>query len=242
MTVSISRSPELVEAVRLVVDYELEDVYTSLPGRVESYDPEQQKADVKPLVQRLIQDENGNDVLEPLPVIPDVPVAFLVSNSFGVTFPLEEGDLVVLWFQKSSIDNFLASDGNVDVSPDEFRRHDLSDAVAYPGIQVFDRIKARAESDQMVMGSNSGKGVLYFAEGSISAGAKDAGDAAALESKVQAELSAIQSTLSSLVTAFNTHVHSGVLVGMASSGPPVATATPPAAVNPTNSDVLKLDS
>jgi hypothetical protein len=150
-----SRSPELEELLTLAITSFLEDVHTGLPGRIEEYFPATQKADIKPLIKRRIVHEDGTELLEELPVIPDVPIAFDRTGKFFITFPLAKGDLVRLHFLERSIDNYLSGDGE-DTDPDEFRMHDLSDAIAVPGLYPFKRSIKDINGVNLVMGNDEG--------------------------------------------------------------------------------------
>lgn len=152
---AVSRSPELEELLRTAIEYYLQDTHTALPGVVEEYFPDTQRADIKPLIKRRIVHEDGSELLEELPIIPDVPIVFPRTNSFFLSFPIAKGDLVQLTFMERSIDNWLAGDG-LDTDPDEFRMHDFSDAVASPGMYPFKRAIKDINSVNMVLGNDEG--------------------------------------------------------------------------------------
>ena len=124
----------LVSAVKTAIKSFIRDVHTSVPGRIESYDPGTQTASVQPLVNQRIYNSQTREVkYEDHPVIPKVPVAFPSASGGGMTFPLEEGDPVVLVFSESPLDEWLAGDGITPVNPFSARKHDYSDAIAIPG-------------------------------------------------------------------------------------------------------------
>ena len=150
-----SRSPDDTELLNLAIESWLADVHTCMPGRVDSYDPETQSATVKPLIKRLIVHEDGSEALEELPPITDVPVVFLRSAGFFLSFPIQEGDLVTLHFAETSIDNYMSGLG-ADTNPDEFRHHDLSDAIAVPGFYPFRRSINDISSVNLVIGKDDG--------------------------------------------------------------------------------------
>jgi len=102
-----------------------------LPGKIDSFDPATQKANVKPLLFESYVDANGVEKSESLPVVPSVPVVF----SRGHTFPVSAGDTCMLLFCDRSLDVWLARGGDVD--PLDVRRHDLTDAVAIMGLRPF---------------------------------------------------------------------------------------------------------
>lgn len=151
----LSRTPTEAEVLNLVIESFLGDLHTAMPGRIEEYFADTQKADIKPLIKRRIVHEDGSELLEELPVIPDVPIRFMRSGEFFLTLPLKKGDLVCLHFMERSIDNYLSGDG-VDTDPDEFRMHDLSDAIAVPGFYPFKRPIKDISSANLVIGKDSG--------------------------------------------------------------------------------------
>lgn len=197
-----SRSPELVEVLRMALDSRLQEVHTALPGRIETYDAVNQLANVKPLLKRTVQADTGEDIIEELPVITNVPVAFPRSAQFKLTFPIVPGDYVLLVFNERSIDQFIEKGDDTD--PVDFRMHQLADAVAYPGFYPKTRKLQQADTTDMVVGQDGGTAVIHFnPDGTISFTAKVASDAMALASLVKAEIDALRSTIASVVAVPN---------------------------------------
>lgn len=111
----------------------LEDVHTCLPCRVVSYSAATQRADVEPQVRRPMRDQNGERVVETLPVIPNVPVLFPRTASAFVSLPVAADDFVLVLFAEASVDAWQAT-GEVSDPGDE-RRHNLGHAIAaIPGV------------------------------------------------------------------------------------------------------------
>lgn len=150
-----SRSPDLDELLEEANKSFVGEIHTCLPGSIVEYYPKTQKADIKPTIQRLTVHEDGTELLESLPIIPDVPIRFTRAAGFFITFPLEKGDLVALHVCERSIDNWLSGDGG-DTDPDEFRMHDLSDAFAVPGLYPFKRAIKDINSVNLVIGKDDG--------------------------------------------------------------------------------------
>ena len=126
-----SREPQLAEVILAALDAWRADLHVSIPARVERYDETKLLCDVKPLVRDPLPDGTTASV----PVICNVPVAFQGGGGFRVTFPVKAGDTVLLVFGERSLDRWLNDGGEVD--PVDPRRHDLSDAVAIPGLRPF---------------------------------------------------------------------------------------------------------
>lgn len=125
------RRRSLSEPLRRALRQFSSEIFVSLPARVERYDHTQQRADVLPLLRRAYAD----GVTEDMPVIPDVPVIWPRSGGAQMTMPVKRGDTVMLVFADRAIDNWLSQGGNIE--PNDRRQHDLSDAVAIPGLVSF---------------------------------------------------------------------------------------------------------
>jgi hypothetical protein len=125
-------TPSFSALLRQAIDARLVDVHTSLPGRVVTYDSATQRATVQPLLKRGRRGEDGQRVARSLPIIPDVPVAFLHSAGGGLTVPVAAGDPGWLVFAEGALDTWLAG-GDREVDPGDDRRFALTDAVFYPG-------------------------------------------------------------------------------------------------------------
>lgn len=215
-----SRSPEPQEVLRTAIEYYLRDLHVALPGRIESYDVATQKADVKPLVQRLVPTEDGEELAESLPVIPAVPVVFPRAGGFFISMPVKKGDFCLLVFCSYPIDKYKAGNGQ-DASPEEFDMHDISDAVALMGFAPFGSAIPDADPENVVIGVEGGV-QIHVASDKIALGSKDASEQVPIDSKVQAELDKIKTELDKVQTALttnDTHTHVGNLG--APTGPPV---------------------
>lgn len=113
----------------------LKDLHTSMPGIIESFDPETQLATVQPAIKRIFKTTDGEtEFLTPteLPVLINVPVIFPRGGGFSLTFPVAKGDECLLNFCERSIDNWHEF-GTVR-EPGARRFHALSDAVAIVGL------------------------------------------------------------------------------------------------------------
>lgn len=195
---SITRS--WAEVIRAAVDARVADIHTALPAQVVSYDASKQTVDVQPLLQRVYRDDDGTEKSESFPQIPNVPVAFPRAGGYALTFPVAAGDTVLLVFAERALDQWRARDKEVD--PGDLRMHDLSDAVAIPGVYASAKaLTNAAQTDRAVFGKDGGLQVAVKAA-LIEMGEKDAGalDFVALAQKVLTELT-------NIVNAFNTHTH-----------------------------------
>lgn len=135
------------------------EIKTSMPGTIVSYDYTSQKAQVKPTIKRLYADGRSDEY----PVISNVPIMFQRSGGAGFTFPVKEGDSVLLVFAERSIDSYMDSG-----SPDQTdnRMHSLNDAIAIPGLYPFSA-QSPAENNTDVLLSYAGAKVAVTEDGQI---------------------------------------------------------------------------
>lgn len=104
----------------------ISNIHTSLPGIIRSYDASTNKAVIQPaLNKKFLSGEM------PMPLLESVPIIF--PNH--IRFPIVEGEYVLLVFIERSIDLWLSVGGQV--TPQDPRKFDLSDAVAIPGLMPF---------------------------------------------------------------------------------------------------------
>lgn len=240
-----TRSPSLEEVLRMAVHQRMVDVHTALPGRVEKYNAKEQKADIKPLLKRTVINEDGSEISESLPVVPDVPIMFPRAGGFFITFPIEQGDFVLMVFCERSIDKFTAGLGS-ESDPVDLRMHDLSDAVAFPAFYPFAKSIKTASATDLVLGQDGdgaqiaiqdgGKvqitydnGNLLVLENKDSAAKLTLGDGAkhvAIAETLQALWSSFKSALDTWGSPATGHVHTSAAPGSPTS-PPVAPMTTP---------------
>jgi hypothetical protein len=222
---SNERSPTLAQVLRAAIDQALDDVHVMLPGRVEKYDAASQTASVKPVLKRRLKLQGDSELVEALPVIPRVPIVFPRAGGFFVSFPIAPGDFVMLVFSERSLDKWLQGNGG-DTDPDDFRRHDLSDAVAIPGLYPNSAALSDAHAANMALGKDAGGPQIHFDGTNVHLGAYPAADFLAKATPTESRLAALENAIA-------THVHGGVMPGPSSvapsglvlTGDPVATTT-----------------
>jgi hypothetical protein len=122
-------TPTLTTVLNAIIDKHLADVHTSLPAEIISYDYAKNLAVVRPLLKRKYKTEEAAIIM---PTISSVPVAFQRMGPAHLRLPINPGDTGQLVFVERSIDGWLISGGAVD--PLDPRKHSLSDAVFYPGL------------------------------------------------------------------------------------------------------------
>jgi hypothetical protein len=106
---------------------------TIMVGQVVAFDPIQNTVDVQPCIKRkFIKDKKAGN----LPIINDVPVGFFGAGNFWLTIEPQEGDYCVLLISDRSIERWKLTGGITD--PQLKRHHDMTDAIAYFGINPFE--------------------------------------------------------------------------------------------------------
>lgn len=241
-----SKSPGLAELIRMAIRQQQSELHTSLPGRIESYDVAEQKADIQLLLQRVLVDTDGTELpAETLPILHDVPIAFPRGGGCFLSWPLEEGDLVHVIFVERSTDQYLGGNGDL-TKPLDFRMHNLSDAVAYPGYYPRGLSLADAHAENAVLGYDGGAQIHIKPNGETHIGSEDAADFVALAQKTLDEIKAVRDTLNTHITNYNSHIHTTTATVGPSAvpgviAPTVAMSSPPAPVQSVAADKTKAD-
>jgi phage baseplate assembly protein gpV len=126
-----ARFEDPAELMRLAAESHRADMWTALPGIIQSYDTATMTAVVQVSIQlnQIAPDRSIKPVtIQPLP---DVPVVFPRGGGYELTFPIASGDECLLVFSSRCIDNWWDKGG---VQPQrELRMHDISDGFAIVG-------------------------------------------------------------------------------------------------------------
>lgn len=190
----------IVDALNSFMNDKFSELHTCMPGKIEKYEYANQKAEVKPLLKRALK--NGTQL--EYPVITDVPVMFPNTGKTGITFPLVKGDYVLLVFAEKSINNWAVSGDDSDT--EKFRLHNLSDAIAIPGIMPFNNASVSENNEDVVIVNDSQK-ITIKANGDI-----EVGTGSLLEPLKKLVTEAF-------LTSYNTHTHICAAAGSPSAVP-----------------------
>ena len=106
-------------------------MWTALPGIVSKYSPGALTCEVQPALKGRRENEKGEVVIEPLPLLLDCPVVFPHAGGCSLTFPIRPGDECLVVFASRAIDGWWQQ-GGVQAAP-VARMHDLSDGFVIPG-------------------------------------------------------------------------------------------------------------
>lgn len=155
-------TPNQEDVIRAWIEkYLQDDVHTSFPGRIQSYDAAKQTADIQPLIRHAVKQADDSFEYEELPVLPCVPVIFPRVGEWFIGFRISEGDTVLVVCCESAIGHWRVGDGAIQF-PGDIRRHHLSHAVAIPGLFVRDRALVHAPAEDgpgIVLGRDSDDGM-----------------------------------------------------------------------------------
>lgn len=138
----------LADAIRQSILYNLNNVHTALPASIISYDYQKQKAVVQPLLNKSWADGTNT----PMPIINNVPVIFPRAGGASLVFPVVEGDTCLLIFLERSTDLWKTVGGQV--TPDDQRKFDLSDAIAIMGLFPFSENSQAENNDDVLLTYN----------------------------------------------------------------------------------------
>lgn len=185
-----SRSPTLAEVLEAHRESVLRDLRVAMPAEVTAYRASEQMVDVRPLIADWFTEDDGTVSQVRAPMVVNVPVAFPRGGGFGVLLPIQPGDTVLLVVSDRSIDGWLAQGGPQ--TPVDLRRHNISDAIAIPGVYDAKHKFTSAPTDHMVLGKDNGPQVKLKAS-TIELG--NGTDSVALASKVTSQLNALKSAI-----------------------------------------------
>lgn len=117
-------------------------------GKIEKFDGKTMKADVTPLVR--VRNKAGE--LEDVSMLIEVPVSFVKAGPFVIRPPYKPGDIVLVVFADSDIENVLLS-GDTS-NPNSTRKHSLDDAIVVGGIMPFTTTLPSEHLDDLVIAKN----------------------------------------------------------------------------------------
>jgi len=187
----MSETVSLGETISRIIASRLIDLHTAMPGRVKSYNASNQTADIEPMLMRQVPSggPEDEDTLETIPILPSVPVMFPSGGSgFFISFPLQEGDTVMLVFNERDCTNYRDT-GNLS-NPALPTTHGLTSAVAFPvNYGQKNNTFSDASSSNMVIGKDGGSANLTVKSNRLEVGGP--GDSVALSSKVDLIVDAI---------------------------------------------------
>lgn len=148
------------ELFRTIVNSILSRLWTAMPCQIVAFYPATLTADCQPTINGQFVGSNGEPVTVQMPVLPHVPVEFPGGGGATLTWTPQPGDECTVIFMARNIDswvmkgfqspsgqtNSLGLPYNSANTPKEFRRHNLSDGICFPGVRNQTRLAAPAWS------------------------------------------------------------------------------------------------
>lgn len=125
----MARESSLQELVTASFDAQIANQYTTIPCIVVSVDGPNMVS-----IQPTINNKSRDGTVVERPPILGVPVAFPVSDTGGMTFPIKVGTTGLAVFSMRNLDGWKGGNGRP-ASPMNFAVMDKGDAIFYPGLQ-----------------------------------------------------------------------------------------------------------
>lgn len=142
------------------------DLWTALPGIIQSFDPVKKTCEVQVSIQaRQTNLQTGAFSWVTLPLLVDCPVFFPSGGGYTLTFPLELGDECLVVFASRCIDAWWQS-GNVDIQA-VMRMHDLSDGFVFAGISSVPKVQPDISTNSVQLRNNAGNVYIEIQETTV---------------------------------------------------------------------------
>ncbi len=185
----------------------------SIPGIIQSFDPDAVTAVVQPAIKGAEKDESGAEVSVNLPLLVDVPVVFPRGGGCTLTFPVKAGDECLVIFADRCID-FWWQSGGIQEPVDE-RMHDLSDAFCIVGPQSQAKKIGGISTSAVELRSDDGEAKLSLnpASGAINGTAPGGFNLNGLKILSDGRLQLVDGSI------VDKHTHGGVEPGGSSTAP-----------------------
>ncbi len=209
-------TPDLIAVLETWFETFSRDLHTAFPGKVERYNAAKQVVDVQPMIRRAIENEDGEVVSEDLPLLPSIPLLFPRMGLWSVTFPVAQGDWVMVLCSEGSIGHVRHTGEKMDTG--DLRRHHLSHAVALCGFAPTPVALTDVSTEDLVICRQGGGKIAITSDGVVHLGQNPAAQFVALANRVDA-------AIGNIVSAFNSHGHGGN-----GASPPAMPLTPQASV------------
>jgi hypothetical protein len=223
------------ETFRIAFEGQQSGMWTAIPAQVVSVDLTNMVISAQPLIQGIVEDENGNKTFVALPVLIHVPITFPCAGGFILTFPIAPGDEVLIIFASRCIDAWWQLGGVQ--RPMELRMHDLSDGFAIPGPRsVPNAVPAINSSDCQLRNTAGTTYVSITADGKITLVAPSEIDIQATNVNLTGTLNVtgdvdvtgnvnataeITAQTLGVPIPLSTHLHPGVTSGSSDTGAPI---------------------
>lgn len=150
----VERTGDFEEALLDILEASQANVWTALPGIIQSFDSSTMTCSVQPAIQAKLTLPTGEQQWLTLPLLTQVPVIFPSGGGYTLTFPIELGDECLVVFSSRCIDLWWLK-GGVQIQND-IRMHHLSDGFALPGARSQPRVISGIANDATELRNDSG--------------------------------------------------------------------------------------
>lgn len=159
------RSGDRQLAVGAALDGRQAQIWTCLPGIVQSFDGTKMTCSVQPTIQGQFRNQQGVFQNQTMPLCVDCPVQFPGGGGFLMTFPLAQGDEVLIHFSARCIDGWWQTG---QISPQaQFPMHDLSDGFVSPKVYSLAKIPTAVSATAAQLRTLDGTAHIELAPGGI---------------------------------------------------------------------------
>ncbi|WP_175994891.1 Gp138 family membrane-puncturing spike protein [Burkholderia vietnamiensis] len=148
------RTDDDLEALKRAISARLTEVWTALPGAVESFDPAAMTVSVQLGTKDSIRNEDGTISTSPFPLLTDCPVVWQGGGGVTATFPIAAGDECLVVFASRCIDAWWQSGGVQEQA--ESRTHSLADGFALVGVRSRPRSLSNVSPTSAQLRSDDG--------------------------------------------------------------------------------------
>lgn len=193
-------------------------VWTAIPGIVQSFNAAQQTAVVQPAIRAIVFDINGVPTNVTLPLLLDCPVQFPGAGGYTLTFPVNAGDECLVVFASRCIDAWWQSGGVQNQAV--MRMHDLSDGFALLGFSSVPKVINNISTSATQLRSDDGSTYVEVGASEITLNAANVNINASTSATVTAPQINLDGKVNNSVAGgtiggitVNTHVHGGIQPG-----------------------------
>lgn len=148
----------ITDMLQFVFNQFLKDIFVSIPGIIETYDPVTKRCQVKPAIN--LRFTNGET--EEQSSIINVPVVWPSAGGFTLIAPLQPGDAVEIKFSQRGITQFKETYNQADPGNGMFEKEDAHVVPGYGGLTIVP-----ATTDGMSMQSEDGQNYVFVEDGRV---------------------------------------------------------------------------
>lgn len=221
------------ETLRIALDNKQAQIWTAMPGIIQSFDPVAMTCVIQPAISGLLLQIDGTYKTVQMPLLLDCPVMFPSGGGATLTFPIKQNDECLIIFASRCIDAWWQLGGIQGQA--EYRMHDISDGFAFVGVRSQPRAFG-VDTANAQLRSDDGQAVIELNPITHAINAETtstitatAGSSATITApsivmngnvQINGNLNITGTTIGDGIN-LNTHVHTGVQAGGANTGTPL---------------------